>query len=1429
MGDAPIDGLDIVVSGMTKSMKRIIVLVPSLYKKNAAPYNTFGEGHKAFLVTLKNIRKGVVQIQEEVEDEIHIHVQSSRSDMIDKMKKLGATSFEDNNQNQLALSQPSMNQNQGGFNNQPSQQGGFNQPNQQGFSNQMQGGFNQNQPNQQGGYNNQIQGGFQQPGFPQYQQQGGYMGLPSLVIQQTPPPQQYQPPPPPAPSQNTDTKGVVNLLVEEKTYKNQIIGKLDVISTKMDRVQERLNNHVPERPKDSNVNGISAKALLQTVKRIVIENDRLVSDTDSQTSRINKLQNQVNELLEKNRKIVEENNKYAQQRNHTYQSQSNEYKKLQDQLRDEKENLQIELADAHTKLNTAKRKFEVFKEKYTRLADEYKNTLSSLERETEKRKNLQISVDNVEAELNDVKTNLQLSQRNLELVQQDLFQSQKDLNLYMQRCEKLREQLDENTKKAREELNLREKNWQEEKSSWESRIDTLKDTLQHERVAREQEKQRMEEEFLQRERTNSENMMNTLKKQHQLQLEETKEKWEEQKNNHIENLLLEAETKYREKEETLRAQSIELANEHYERGINEARELAEQRYQEYEDQIDALKNMSTPIEENTPSVSYEETIKKTVVQSIEIVYSELLNIFDEENEYSGKYVLETLKQTLVQTTSKQLKYLDENGSSTSSDEYDEEQVEVEVDTPSKSSAKEASKSSTLSEGATITRGGESSHVSDKKSTGKSKSDEESNKVTGAESSEVMDYSPENEEIVQTESKEEYSSSESDTSKSNSSKSENTSQKKSASALSSADETPATEEVIPAPVPAGFGSLSSLSDSSEDKKVTTVAAQPETGFSDIFGEKTNEFDFSAPPPPNDFPFSESSGSDDFAKGLLSDEGKKSQSPSSSSKKSMSDNVDEQPGDANSADEESAQDKEGSSSNSDDLEDEADGKDDKILEEGSSSNSDDSDKEFDTAASDIIKDKSSNTNEESTEIPTIEISPTADLGDISELNFDIEPLDDPRSSRSKGPVRRVPSPRVENTDLDQDLILGSDVELLDDPRSTRAKGPNRRTPSPRNRHDEDFTQAIEKSEEFETLDASKSDEIIQETVDNASTLVVEDRDEALSAVPSEKMSESDDVSGITDEEPTKEILQKEKSKSSHSSSSKSSDDAAPEEQDDIFGDVPTDLAGDIFGDNTLEGQQETVQKEKSHSSTSKSSHSSSSKSSDDAPEEQENIFGDVPDQTGEDIFGEDIDSDNKEENLTENQDIENKETEVPVEENEVRPGEMENKEELIQQETVQKSGSSSSKSSADAEDDAAPEEQDDIFGDVPDQTGEDMDSDNKEETLTENLVTDNTEPNFDFEPSSLSSLSGDDEVKVPVEKKEDANPVNITAFDDISSFSDEDEPISTPVKTQPSTPSIEPVNLFGDAPKEEFDIFNQASPAKQFNFESDEESDDLFADF
>lgn len=77
------------------------------------------------------------------------------------------------------------------------------------------------------------------------------------------------------------------MLVEERQYKGQIDSKLTAMLTKVDSLSEKvaigINNSV--RPRDTHTSaGISAKALLNTITRIVVDNERLHSEVVEKVS-----------------------------------------------------------------------------------------------------------------------------------------------------------------------------------------------------------------------------------------------------------------------------------------------------------------------------------------------------------------------------------------------------------------------------------------------------------------------------------------------------------------------------------------------------------------------------------------------------------------------------------------------------------------------------------------------------------------------------------------------------------------------------------------------------------------------------------------------------------------------------------------------------------------------------------------------------------------------------------------------------------------------------------------------------------------------------------------------------------------------------------------------------------------------------------------
>jgi len=154
-----------------------------------------------------------------------------------------------------------------------------------------------------------------------------------------------------------------------------VLAKFDQLS---DRVSMGLTRETPDSHTSS---GISAKALFQTIQRIISDNDRMHTEVEDKTASVDKLRDQLNDLSQRNQKIVDENNRYIEERNRNYNDSTNVHKKKMDELIDQKEALQIEISDAAGALAAANRRFENIKKKYMNLSEEFNSTKQDLEQE----------------------------------------------------------------------------------------------------------------------------------------------------------------------------------------------------------------------------------------------------------------------------------------------------------------------------------------------------------------------------------------------------------------------------------------------------------------------------------------------------------------------------------------------------------------------------------------------------------------------------------------------------------------------------------------------------------------------------------------------------------------------------------------------------------------------------------------------------------------------------------------------------------------------------------------------------------------------------------------------------------------------------------------------------------------------------------------
>jgi len=254
LGRAPIKGWDVGLLGMKKTGRRVIVVPPDLGYGKDPPFNKFRDTTILYLVDLLKMAKKKTETQTREEPK-------ETSETVKILKNLSETMIPEEEDSRSNYTPP--------------------QPKQQYTQQNSLVPMNFNQPVMQQQHIQPIQPLIQ----------------PTLVPYSFPiiPPQQ-----PPSNIYNSNTNpsnDTIQLLVDERTFKSTINNKLDLLTTKFDKLNERVMN--PPQQQDTFVGGVSSKSLLHTIQRIVSENDRLTSDVETKNKRIETLTDQVNEIMEK--------------------------------------------------------------------------------------------------------------------------------------------------------------------------------------------------------------------------------------------------------------------------------------------------------------------------------------------------------------------------------------------------------------------------------------------------------------------------------------------------------------------------------------------------------------------------------------------------------------------------------------------------------------------------------------------------------------------------------------------------------------------------------------------------------------------------------------------------------------------------------------------------------------------------------------------------------------------------------------------------------------------------------------------------------------------------------------------------------------------------------------------------------------------------
>ena len=283
----------------------------------------------------------------------------------------------------------------------------------------------------------------------------------------------------PAPAAKPDSvlsqTEAIQLLIDGRQFQSEIKQTLTKMTTQLEDVEERLEGTMFSKQKEI-TGGVTAKVLLQSVARIVGENEKMLEEIAARDTRIDSLTLKLNALHDTNQRVIDENTKFMEERTTGFKQATDSQLRQLETFREEKTQLEMELTSANRQFQTLKRSFtnvstelETLKEEMERLKGDRDNAVS-------KYAGVAGASQSAEAKLIE-ETSLR---RKLELDSQQL---RDELHTEKETVEVLRRDLeDKKTKYARELANI-EAQHTAEKTELDEQVGKLQDALKKERAS----------------------------------------------------------------------------------------------------------------------------------------------------------------------------------------------------------------------------------------------------------------------------------------------------------------------------------------------------------------------------------------------------------------------------------------------------------------------------------------------------------------------------------------------------------------------------------------------------------------------------------------------------------------------------------------------------------------------------------------------------------------------------------------------------------------------------------------------------------------------------------------------------------------------------------------------------------------------------------
>ena len=457
-----------------------------------------------------------------------------------------------------------------------------------------------------------------QPNPPVYQQPTQYPfpqpPPPFQPVYQQPAQPVFQPAPPmqPPPSSSGGTSDVMvpMLMTESRQHQTEVRQAITKVSEKIDSLEHKIdvlkqsndeNNGAirPAVPGVSDENVMEASVLMNSIVKLVQENERMKRENVEKTAKIESLNEKISNLLHRSQKYVEQSNIFLEQRNESLQQSSSYSQSKLVELEREKTTLSTELGTYKQNFVTMETELEVLRKQDAENRELLKKTSSQLHKN--------------KTELGTTKETL--SEREEEV--ERLSSSLKNLKQERKKMEGNLTTLEENVSDLKQEKESLEKNLADRKKK-------------HVEV-----KKRMDEE-IEELKSGHEEELNSLKERHRRELTSSSSSLSQQ----ISQLETEMETKWQEKSKHLVSQ-------------------CEKKWQrKYDDLVEENETSRRKLDESEEKYSTMKTSQTQHLQQIEDLQEKLKDLDETQNKYANMKSIHIEQQQQVKELRERLQEMD---------------------------------------------------------------------------------------------------------------------------------------------------------------------------------------------------------------------------------------------------------------------------------------------------------------------------------------------------------------------------------------------------------------------------------------------------------------------------------------------------------------------------------------------------------------------------------------------------------------------------------------------------------------------------------------------------------------------------------------------------------------------------------------------------